>query len=187
MLNEAVGQLAVWNRSRGRRHRVPLTINVSGEFVQAKDMAEEIGEALRRHMVDPCQMKIEVGETALADDPGIGAQNLDLVRSLGVGLVLDDFGTGHMSIEHLRRFGFSVMKIDGTLVETLDLSHDHSPMVAALALAAALEMTAVAEGVERVEQVPELLRHGCAYGQGHLFSPSVGPAGLERWLDRLEV
>ncbi len=187
VLNEAVGQLAVWNRSRGRRHRVPLTINVSGEFVQAKDMAEEIGEALRRHMVDPCQMKIEVGETALADDPGIGAQNLDLVRSLGVGLVLDDFGTGHMSIEHLRRFGFSVMKIDGTLVETLDLSHDHSPMVAALALAAALEMTAVAEGVERVEQVPELLRHGCAYGQGHLFSPSVGPAGLERWLDRLEV
>lgn len=187
VLNEAVVQLATWNRSREGQPRVPLTINVSREFVQVNDMAREIGDVLRRHMVDPCQIKIEVGEPSLADDPGAAAHNLDLVRSLGVGLVLDDFGTGHTSIERLRRFGFSVMKIDGTLVETLDRSNDHSSMVAALSLAAALDMTAVAEGVERVEQVPELLRHGCAHAQGHLFSAPVGPAGLDRWLDRLEL
>jgi diguanylate cyclase (GGDEF)-like protein len=187
VIDEAVAQMAEWNRDASGRRRLPVTVNVSGEYLRSSDVVEHLGAALKTNGVDACQLQLEISEPLLTEDPIQAATNCDLLRLLGVGLVLDDFGTGHISLERLRRFGFSVLKIDGSIIEDIDRGGDPSPMLAALSLANTLDMAAVIEGVERVEQVPELLRHGVELAQGHLFCAPTDPIRLESWFDRLEL
>ena len=187
VLGHALSQIEAWNRSRSGEARPVLTVNLTRASVQDPGLVASIRALLVDHAVDPCQLLIEVAEPNLSDDPGAATATLDEARRLGLTLVVDDFGTGHTSIERLQRFGFGVMKIDGSLVDELDRDGDRTGFVAALSLAAALDMTAVAEGVERVEQVQALLHHGCMYAQGHLFCAPVGADRLGSWLDRLEM
>ena len=105
------------------------------------------------------------------------------LRSLGVRIALDDFGTGYSSLSYLRSFPFDKVKIDRSFVQ--DLSNDgngHAVIRAITALADALGMDTLAEGVEEVEQFHALEREGCQYIQGFLFSK---PVAADRVFDLL--
>jgi len=186
VLDAALEQLAIWNVELHAGTPLPLTVNLSAVTVRSETLPELIRAAMERHGIDAGQLSVEVAEPALVADPSAALNALDHVRELGVDLILDDFGTGHISVERLRRFRFCYMKVHGSLVNGLD-RHDEGPLVAAISLAGALKMNAVAEGVERIEQVPMLLDHGIRFAQGHLFCAPVGPDGLRPWLDRLEL
>ena len=186
VVNNALGQLSKWSDALDTEAKIHVTVNLSQTTIQSDAVQDLLDEALTFHGISPGRLSIEVSEPTLVDDPAAAAVSLDLVRELGVGLILDDFGTGHSSIDRLRRYGFGSLKIDGALVRGLDRGDD-GPLMAALSLASALDMTAVAEGVERVEQVQKLLRFGCKFAQGHLFCAPIDPIGLQPWLDRLEI
>jgi len=186
VLDAALEQLALWNAEFCPERRVPLTVNLSATTVRSESLPDLISESIARHKVDAGQLAVEVAEPALVADPSAALSSLHVVRELGVDLILDDFGTGHISVERLRRFGFVYMKVHGSLINGLD-RNDEGPLVAALSLAGALKMNAVAEGVERVDQVPLLLNYGIRFAQGHLFCAPIGPDGLRSWFDRLEL
>jgi len=186
VLDAALEQLVLWNEELCPDKRVPLTVNLSATTIRSATLPDLISDSIARHSIEAGQLAVEVAEPALVADPSAALNSLDIVRELGVGLILDDFGTGHISVERLRRFGFGCMKIHGSLVTGLDRD-DEGPLVAALSVAGALKMNAVAEGVERVDQVPMLLSLGLRFAQGHLFCAPIDPEGLAPWFDRLEL
>jgi EAL domain-containing protein (putative c-di-GMP-specific phosphodiesterase class I) len=107
------------------------------------------------------------------------------LRTLGVRLAVDDFGTGYSSLSYLKRFPVSRVKIDRSFVSGLGQHESDSSLVAAIvAMGSALDLEAVAEGVETAEQAQRLFDLGCRQAQGYLYGRAVpadeGPATLQR-------
>jgi EAL domain-containing protein (putative c-di-GMP-specific phosphodiesterase class I) len=99
---------------------------------------------------------------------------LKLLSSEGVTIALDDFGTGYASLRHLKQFPVDVIKIDQNFVRHLDEDAGDGAIVdAVIKLGKSLGIATVAEGVETWSQADYLLRAGCDYGQGHLFSKAI--------------
>ena len=103
------------------------------------------------------------------------------LRELGVGVQVDDFGTGYSSLASLHRFDLTALKIDRRFVDNLGRAPASSSVVQAiLALAEALKLEVIAEGVETEPQRRTLLDLGCSVGQGFLFAPALSPAEATR-------
>ena len=111
-------------------------------------------------------------------------QTISALRELGVGVQVDDFGTGYSSLASLHHFDLTALKIDRRFVDNLDnlgrAPASHSVVQAILALAEALKLGIIAEGVETEQQRRSLLALGCAVGQGFLFARAVSPAEATR-------
>jgi EAL domain-containing protein (putative c-di-GMP-specific phosphodiesterase class I) len=124
---------------------------------------------------------IEITEGALLDDPERAQEILERLRHAGVNAALDDFGTGYSSLSHLHSLPLNKLKIDRVFVQALEQgTHDSATVVAAiLALAHALNIGVIAEGIETVAQREALLAMGCEYGQGYLMGR---PAPISHWL-----
>ncbi len=122
---------------------------------------------------------LEITETALLEEEHTSAQALSRLSDLGVQFALDDFGTGYSSLGHLRRFPVDILKIDRMFVDGLDRMTGEAAIVAAvIAMAHALGMTAVGEGIETPTQLEELRRLGCDHGQGYLLARPLTVAEL---------
>jgi EAL domain-containing protein (putative c-di-GMP-specific phosphodiesterase class I) len=114
-----------------------------------------------------------------ADRAGVEAA-LHSLRDLGLRLAVDDFGSGFASMEQLARLPFAVIKIDRSLVNTVDTSPRAESVVTGVTdLARRLGADTVAEGIERASQVGPLRQMGCRMGQGFHFSPALPAAELE--------
>jgi EAL domain-containing protein (putative c-di-GMP-specific phosphodiesterase class I) len=134
----------------------------------------------RRHGLDGTDLAIELTETALIDDSSVAADSLRELRSLGVTILLDDFGTGYSSLSHLGRFPIDALKIDRSFVMHLGVEKDDFGIVRAIAaMADALGLDVVAEGVETAEQAAEALALGCGSAQGYYFARPAPPAVIE--------
>ena len=100
--------------------------------------------------------------------------SLTALREVGVQLAIDDFGTGYSSLSHLRQFPVDVLKVDRSFVNGLGSNRNDSSIVrAVVSLARAMELTTVAEGVERPEQSQQLVAMGCDRAQGYLWGRAV--------------
>jgi diguanylate cyclase (GGDEF)-like protein len=157
-----------------------LTINVSPLHFRRADFSERLLEMLRRTGLPPGRVVLEVTEGSLLDDPEGVRDILATLRNEGVGAALDDFGTGYSSLSYLHTFPLRIVKIDRSFVARLGVGEGSSDavVVSILALALALGIEAVAEGIETIAQRDTLLALGCHYGQGYLLGR---PAGIEHW------
>ena len=125
-------------------------------------------------------LAIELTETALIEDSSVPAASLRELRSLGVKILLDDFGTGYSSLSHLQRFPIDALKIDRSFVMHLDAGEDDRAIVRAIAaMASALGLEVVAEGVETAEQALEAQALGCGWAQGYYFARPAPPIDIE--------
>ena len=125
-------------------------------------------------------LAIEVTETALIEDSSVPAASLRELKALGVKILLDDFGTGYSSLSHLQRFPIDTLKIDRSFVMHLGAGEDDSAIVRAIAaMASALGLEVVAEGVETAEQAAEAHALGCSWAQGYHFARPAPPAEIE--------
>jgi EAL domain-containing protein (putative c-di-GMP-specific phosphodiesterase class I) len=128
---------------------------------------------------------LEITETALMRDAEQALEVLTALRAIGVHLSVDDFGTGYSSLSYLRRFPVDVLKLDRSLVAGVDDDTDGAALAeAVLAMAEALGMSTVAEGVQTSGQLAVLRRLGFTRGQGFLFSPAVLPERCSAMLDQ---
>ncbi|MEL7210288.1 MAG: EAL domain-containing protein, partial [Actinomycetota bacterium] len=108
------------------------------------------------------------------------------LKSLGLLVAIDDFGTASSSLPHLRDLDIDLIKIDGSFVDGLGPDPEDTAIVAAIvSITHSLGMEAVAEGVETIEQVAELKALGCDVAQGYLFSHPVPAAELAPFLDHV--
>jgi len=159
-----------------------IAVNVSAVQLQRSAIAAQIGQALRRHNLDPGLLEIEVTEGILIDRPELARRALELLKQQNIRIALDDFGTGYSSLSYLRTLPIDYLKIDRAFVADLG-NNDNSAIVAAiLALAKGFELRTIAEGVETERQRNTLRRAGCHELQGFLFSRALAVGALTSWL-----
>ncbi len=131
----------------------------------------------------PQSLTLEMTEGVVMDDAPAAVTILLALKSLGVRLSVDDFGTGNSSLNYLKRFPVDELKIDRSFVSGLGEDPEDTAIVkAVMRLASALNLTAVAEGVETPQQLETLRELGCPHAQGYLFARPLPPADLERLL-----
>jgi len=169
VLEQACQQLRLWAEREPCRHW-SLAINVSARQFAEADFADKVIAALARHDANPACLRLELTESLLHSDLEATIARMERLRQEGVRFSLDDFGTGYSSLSYLKRLPLDVLKIDKSFVDDL-LTDANDAAIARtiLALAGALELKVVAEGVETEEQFTFLSAQGCQTFQGYLF------------------
>lgn len=163
----------------------PLAINMSAQSFQLQNIASEILSRLAAHGVAPACLQLEITETALMTRKDVTFRNIRRLEAEGVGVVIDDFGTGYSSLSYLQDLPLAELKIDQSFVRKLGHADTGAEAIvkAILAMAKALGMLSVAEGVETPDQCNWLRAQGCDIAQGFLFDrPSEIPDFEARYL-----
>ncbi|MCB5293272.1 putative bifunctional diguanylate cyclase/phosphodiesterase [Arthrobacter sp. SO3] len=180
VLRNAVRQLRHWQQQLNVDGSFNVRVNISTTELQNLDLIENVRDVLRETGVDAANLIIELTESMAINGGDVDKYSLSGLRRLGVQLEIDDFGTGYSSISYLRKLPVNVVKIDKSLFDGLGSDEEQSNFVAAvLHLIHACGLKAVAEGIETAEQAAELVRLGCASGQGYYFGRPVPAAQIE--------
>jgi diguanylate cyclase (GGDEF)-like protein/PAS domain S-box-containing protein len=185
VIDQAVGQIAAWRQRAGRPLR--LAINVSARQLRDRSLGERLGALLAHHDLPADAIEVEVTESILVEASAAGRDLLHELRKLGVRIVLDDLGVGYSSMSYLRQFPVDGVKLDRSFVEGLPTNAVDTAIVRSIiGMANELELTLVAEGIERTEQRDYLLAERCRVGQGYLFAEPLSPQDFESsgWLKR---
>ena len=155
---------------------IRLSVNVSAvQF--GNELIAVLQDALSASGLQPSRLEIEITETVLIGDSAKALRVLAAIRRLGVRIALDDFGTGYSSLSYLRKFRFDRIKIDQAFVRELRSEDSHVLVRAIVDIAAGLNMSVTAEGIETAEQAQELTLIGCDELQGYFFGR---PTTIER-------
>jgi EAL domain-containing protein (putative c-di-GMP-specific phosphodiesterase class I) len=163
-----------------------VSINVSALQFQQGDFVERVASAIGDAGLDASLLELELTESVLIKDVNETLARLHALSSLGVSLSIDDFGTGYSSLAYLKKFPISKLKIDRAFIMGLpDDEGDRAIVSATIAMAQALKLTVVAEGVETVAQRDYLKSLRCEAFQGFLCSPGLPAAELESLLASL--
>jgi EAL domain-containing protein (putative c-di-GMP-specific phosphodiesterase class I) len=185
-LAEACSRAQAWS-ARGRAgSSLGIAVNVSGRQLRHPGFVADVRAALESSGLDPQALLLELTETVLLEHQVVGA-TLERVKELSVGLAVDDFGTGHSSLEYLARFPLDALKVDRSYVSLLDpgpAGQDPVPRAAGLVrgivlLAHSLRLRTIAEGVASAEALRLLRAFGCQLGQGRLFDEPLAADALE--------
>ncbi|MGA7296192.1 MAG: EAL domain-containing protein [Rhodanobacteraceae bacterium] len=149
-----------------------VAINLSARHFRSARLEHRLLALLKRHDVEPAQIRIEVTERVLLDNPKQVRSTLLNLRDKGIGVSLDDFGTGYSSLSYLHQFPLNSLKIDRSFVANLkDDGTGSTPVVRAIkTLADTQGMQVIAEGIETRQQASILEKLGCEFGQGFLYA-----------------
>ncbi len=181
VLRETCLQINRW-RAKGLVP-VPIAINVSNRQLRRSSFAADIEQTLTEFNVGPELVEIELTETSVMDAGAQGIETLKAFRAYGLGISLDDFGTGHSSLASLKQLPIDTVKIDREFVQDIGDDDDNTAMVATIvAMSKTLNLKAVAEGVETEGQLDFLKACGCPVVQGYLLSRPVPAAQFEQLL-----
>jgi diguanylate cyclase (GGDEF)-like protein len=180
VLEHACAQGAAW---RDGGYPLNVSVNVSARQLERTQFVEEVGAALLHSGLDAEALTLEITETSLMRNPEATAQLLADLKTLGIRIAVDDFGTGYCSLAYLRQFAVDLLKIDRTFVIGLERSSEARALTHTLiALGKTLGLKTLAEGVEHSGQVRQLQREGCDLAQGFLFARPLAPDAIERVL-----
>ncbi|MBF5081901.1 bifunctional diguanylate cyclase/phosphodiesterase [Quadrisphaera sp. INWT6] len=183
VLRRACADAAAWPHPAGAE---PLTVavNASGTELAHQDYAAWVVSALHAADLPGHRLVVEVVEGLLDEDSPVVADNLHALRAAGVRLAVDDFGTGWSSLARLGRLPLDVLKVDRSFVSTVAPGSDAALCAGVVALAQALDMSVVAEGVETEHQAAWLRERGCQEAQGWLWAPALPTADFAERLLR---
>jgi diguanylate cyclase (GGDEF)-like protein len=160
---------------------VTVAVNVSSVQFKNQALALKVVGALASSGLSARRLAIEVTETALILDNEATLATLHQLRDLGVQIVMDDFGTGYSSLSYLRSFPFDKIKIDRSFIHGVsDIGNAEAIVQATISMAASMNMTTTAEGVETQEQMEKVRALGCTEMQGYLFSRPLCGEDLAR-------
>jgi diguanylate cyclase (GGDEF)-like protein len=176
VLEEVCAVVAAWPGSEPPR----FAVNISPRQFSMAGFVADVARILQRTGVDPRLLEMEVTESALLVDDAV-AQVLRDLDGLGIRLAVDDFGTGFSSLNHLKFFPASTVKVDKSFVAGLGRDPvDEALVGAVIGVARSLGLSTVGEGVETPEQRGRLRELGCDLGQGYLFARAMSREELFR-------
>ncbi len=154
-----------------RGYKVPVTFNVSNRQFRHESIGAMISDILAETGLPAEYLELELTEGILLDSAISSEEKLAALRKIGIRLSLDDFGTGYSSLSYLKKLRVNKLKIDKSFIMDLGSAVEDEPFIVAIvALARALKLPTVAEGVEREEQLSYLRNLGVDYIQGYLFA-----------------
>ena len=175
VLREACRQAKEWQATRYPGLR--MAVNLSPRQFQNSDLPAQIAAALEETGLAPQDLELEITESVAMHNSERTLQMLRRLREMGVRIAVDDFGTGHSSLNYLRSFPIDCVKIDQGFVHEIESSAaDRAIVSAVIRMAHGLELRVTAEGVETKEQLAYLREQGCEEAQGFLFGRPK-PAG----------
>lgn len=179
VLAEAARQVGEWHRSDGLPDDLRLSVNLSPREFRQPDLPDRVVAALEEHGIPPGLFLVEITESAIVQ----GRERVQQLRDRGVHVGVDDFGTGYSSLAYLETLDVDYLKVDRSFVLDLDRDPPDDALVRTiLQLADALELRAVAEGIETDRQLRRLQAMGCPFGQGYLFTKPLAPDEMAAWL-----
>ena len=181
VLQTACAQLRRW-RDAGHTDLV-LSVNVAPRQLRDPRFQNVVAQAVAAAGIPPAALELEITEGLLLENCAGTRAMLDAIKALGASLAIDDFGTGYSSLSYLRRFPIDRVKIDQSFVRELAVDGDALAIVRAIvALARAMRLDVIAEGVETAAQLARLTDEGCHAYQGYLFAPPLDADAFAAWL-----
>lgn len=179
-LRRAAEDLAQWQAAIGE---VPvfMSVNLSSAQLLKSDLCNDVIKVISATQNDPAHFRLELTESLVMHNPQQALMTLSRLADAGIGLTLDDFGTGHSSLSYLTRFPFKTIKIDKSLV--IDQSDKGGILFRSIVnLAKRLDMQVVAEGVASEADAMTFSEIGCDFGQSFLFGPPIGSESVQKLL-----
>jgi len=176
VIEEAVSQFAAWRRQAPQMADLYVSVNLSGMQLRDGQIVDRVADVLTMNSLEGTSLCLELTESVVMEDPAAAAATLTELRQLGLRIAIDDFGSEYSSLAYLKRFPATTLKIDKSFVSNLarEDSADATLIATIVAMARALDITTIAEGVETSIQAARLLELGCDTVQGYLFSRPVG-------------
>ncbi len=173
VLDKACTQTVQWRRAG---HDIDIAVNLSGRQLSDPGLYERVTAALGSSGLEAEHLWLEVTETSLVEEVDRAGEVLYRLADLGVGISIDDFGTGWASLTYLRNFPVHALKIDRSFVAGVGQNiNDTAIARSILALGADLDLVVIAEGIETVAQQRALQKMGCTIGQGYLYGRPAPP------------
>lgn len=158
-----------------------VAVNVSPSQLGNGTFFDKVSQALGRHRLSGERLELEITEKVLLQDREAVITELLSLQSLGVGVVLDDFGTGFASLSYLQSFPFNKLKIDRSFVAEPSLFvPSRAIRTAIINLTKELGMSCTAEGIESREQLQDITSAGCEFAQGFFLAEPVRAAELQK-------
>jgi diguanylate cyclase (GGDEF)-like protein/PAS domain S-box-containing protein len=181
VLRTACNQMKEWQDNGAGPVRI--AVNLSARQFQQHDLVEMVRSALHDSRLPASSLELEITETTAMQNGEATVETLLALRKLGVGISIDDFGMGYSSLNYLKRFPITAVKIDRAFVNDLTTSDGDAAIVTAvIGMARSLRLRVVAEGVETAEQFAFLRTRDCDEAQGFYFSRPVGADDISRML-----
>ncbi|TYL47359.1 putative bifunctional diguanylate cyclase/phosphodiesterase [Marinomonas sp. IMCC 4694] len=170
VLNEALSQVATWLREGKWRRSWRMSINVSPIQFQQASFLPMLTAQLAKHKVPASCIDLEITENMLLNDLATSLEKMNDIKGMGIHLSIDDFGTGYSSLKYLKSLPIDRLKIDQSFVrDLLTDKSDEAIVHAVIAMAKALNISVIAEGVETFLHYERLREIGCYYYQGYYF------------------
>jgi diguanylate cyclase (GGDEF)-like protein/PAS domain S-box-containing protein len=183
VLREALQTFAAWRAEAPDSLLRYVSVNVSARQFRHPGFVDRVREVLAETGTRPERLLLEITESLVLHDADQVWRDLRELRAMGVRIAIDDFGTGYSSLSYLSQMPVDVLKIDKSFID--DILHNPQQMALVetiVALARTLDLAVVAEGIELAEHRDALVRMGCPYGQGYLFSKPVTAQEAVAWL-----
>ncbi|MGR8947420.1 MAG: bifunctional diguanylate cyclase/phosphodiesterase [Gammaproteobacteria bacterium] len=178
VIGEATTNTVDW-RSKLQSRPLKVAINVSSRQFWGQFDVQFVREVLDRAGFPPERLIIEITESLVLGEERRIIAVLEDLRNLGVGICIDDFGTGYSAISYLKRLPVTALKIDRSFVHDIERSLDDALLVESIvAMAKALRVKVVAEGVETENQLKLLVEMGCDFGQGLFFGEPLSAVDI---------
>jgi diguanylate cyclase (GGDEF)-like protein/PAS domain S-box-containing protein len=174
LMRQACVGAAVLDEACAEGRGIHVSVNMSARQFRQPDLVDRFAAIVQDTGCNPEHLVLELTETALLESPERTAAMLEQIREMGVGIHLDDFGTGFSALGYLQRFPIDCLKIDQSFVAGLKDGVESQAIVRAIVgLARSLGKSVVAEGIEDARQLDHLKLLGCRLGQGFYYSPAV--------------
>jgi diguanylate cyclase (GGDEF)-like protein/PAS domain S-box-containing protein len=174
VLETACDQLVAWKREFPHKQDLQMAVNVSRRQMRHTNLLKDVTAILGTTGIQSGDLKLEITEGTIMDDPEQGAKLLGELRDRGVKIAIDDFGTGYSSLACLHSLPLDTLKIDQSFVARMTGSGDSLAIVRTiLRLAESFGFDVVAEGIETENQHNMLSSMHCHFGQGYLYSPPL--------------
>jgi diguanylate cyclase (GGDEF)-like protein len=173
VLDHALAQCAIW---RAAGTRIAMSVNVSSSNLLDPGFIEQVQASLRRHRVPPASLILEITETTIISDFAACQAVIEELRALGIGISIDDFGSGFTSLAYLGSLPITELKLDRTFIGGLSTNareQDVKLVRATIELGHSLGLLVVAEGIETLALLELLSLLGCDRAQGYFTGRPV--------------
>ncbi|MBP6002848.1 MAG: bifunctional diguanylate cyclase/phosphodiesterase [Pyrinomonadaceae bacterium] len=183
ILHSACSQVARWQSRNPNGVPLSVAVNLSGKHFGHPNLVDQINAVLYETGISPKSLKLELTESAIMENAETAILMLKEIKKTGVQISIDDFGTGYSSLSYLHKFPIDLLKVDRSFVSAMEENTENGEIVkTVIALAKALKLSVVAEGIESIHQFHQLRNLNCEYGQGYLFSKPLPVAEIEKLL-----
>jgi len=176
-------QLRQWRANGIASPQQKFNVNLSCGQLERADIIPFLLSTVDRSEISPHDIVLEITESYLLADSGLVMKNLHDMNDLGFSIFVDDFGTGYSSLSYLAKYPIHGLKIDRSFVRDLEVSPGNKELIRSIvAMAEALSLIVVTEGVETIEQLQIIRGLGCRYFQGYLFTHPMNVLQAEAFM-----